>query len=151
MFEVRETRTAGASLRVLGTAITYRLTAHETGGGYFLFESAVPVGEGVPPHRHPLESELCYVLEGRLTFRLEDEVFELEAGQTVFVPRGAVHAFQNTGAEPLRLLTLVSPGYLHEGFFAEVGVALNAPKTPLDLERIVQTAAKYKIEILPLA
>ncbi|WP_276955127.1 cupin domain-containing protein [Allomeiothermus silvanus] len=78
-------------------------------------------------------------------------MFVLEAGQTVFVPRGAVHAFQNTGSAPARLLTLTSPGYLHEGFFAEVGVAVDAPKTALELGKITQTAAKYQIEILPLA
>lgn len=150
MLDLQKTPAVGTTLRVLGTPVTYRLTARETEGGYFLFESAVPAGEGMLPHRHPLESVLLYLLEGRLTFRLEDAVFVLEAGQTVFVPRGAVHAFQNTGSAPARLLTLASPGYLHEGFFAEVGVAVDAPKTALELEKITQTAAKYQIEILPL-
>ncbi|WP_276955129.1 hypothetical protein [Allomeiothermus silvanus] len=72
MLDLPKTPAVGTTLRVLGTPVTYRLTARETEGGYFLFESAVPLGEGMLPHRHPLESELLYLLEGRLTFRLED-------------------------------------------------------------------------------
>ncbi len=76
---------------------------------------------------------------------------ELGAGGYAFVPRGMVHAFTNVGNTPARMLILVTPGGLHEQFFAELGEPVDAPAPagPPDVERIVAVSAKYGIEILP--
>ncbi|GEM85763.1 cupin domain-containing protein [Meiothermus granaticius] len=153
----------GTSLNVLGTTVTYLATERETAGNYALFELTLPSGEGMVPHQHPLESEHLYVLEGQLTVRLEDTLMQLEAGQSLFIPREAVHAFQNTAAVPARVLATLSPGFPHEKFFAELGRAADlhdkflaelglrsgTPKPTVDLEVLVATAERYGITILP--
>jgi quercetin dioxygenase-like cupin family protein len=47
-------------------------------------------------HRHPNADEVFYVLSGRGIVRSGDEVFEIAEGDTVFVPRGDPHSFQNS-------------------------------------------------------
>jgi mannose-6-phosphate isomerase-like protein (cupin superfamily) len=42
-------------------------------------------------HKHDLEDELFFVLEGRLFVDLEDRTFTLEPRQGVVVPKGVVH------------------------------------------------------------
>jgi quercetin dioxygenase-like cupin family protein len=154
----------GTSLNVLGTTVTYLATERETTGSYALFELTIPSGEGMLPHRHPLESEHLYVLEGQLTVRLEDDLVPLGAGQSLFIPREAVHAFHNTAAQPALVLATLSPGFPHEKFFAELGRAADLhdkflaelgmrsgeAKPTVDLEALAETANRYGIEILAL-
>lgn len=42
-------------------------------------------------HKHDLEDEVFYVVEGTLYLDLEDKVVELHPQQTFLVPRGVVH------------------------------------------------------------
>ena len=48
-------------------------------------------------HRHPGE-EVAYVLEGRIEYRIDGKPpVVLDAGQTLFIPAGAVHMATNVG------------------------------------------------------
>jgi mannose-6-phosphate isomerase-like protein (cupin superfamily) len=42
-------------------------------------------------HRHDVEDEFFYVVEGKLLIDLEDRVVELDARQGMVVPRGVLH------------------------------------------------------------
>jgi len=48
-------------------------------------------------HRHPNADEVFYVLSGHGMVRSGDEMFEVSAGDTVFVPQGDPHYFKNIG------------------------------------------------------
>ncbi len=76
---------------------------------------------GTPPHRHAQEDEAFYVLEGQYTFLHGEQAIECGPGDVVFVPRGDVHAYTNSGATPARMLIINTPGRLHEGFFLALG------------------------------
>ena len=47
-------------------------------------------------HSHP-GAEVAYVLEGTLEYDLEGKRVTLKAGESLFIPAGAVHAARNTG------------------------------------------------------
>ena len=55
-----------------------------------LYRVEVPAGGGLPPHRHD-HLDVFTVAAGGGTFHIDDEVFELRAGDSVVVPIGAVH------------------------------------------------------------
>lgn len=42
-------------------------------------------------HKHEVEDELFYVIEGRLNIELRDRVIELQPGEFFVVPRGVEH------------------------------------------------------------
>ena len=46
-------------------------------------------------HKHPNADEVFYVLSGHGEARSGDEIFEISAGDTVFVPLGEPHYFRN--------------------------------------------------------
>jgi mannose-6-phosphate isomerase-like protein (cupin superfamily) len=54
-------------------------------------------GVSFPRHSHPGE-EIVYVTEGSLVYELEGRPpTTLEAGDTLFIPAGAIHAVKNVG------------------------------------------------------
>lgn len=146
---------AGKTVTVLGDPITFKVTSAETSGAYTIVEAHNAPGGGTPPHIQHKDDEAFYVLEGTYTFRLGDEMIEHGQGGHVFVPTGTVHAFQNTGDTPARMLIVNSPGGIHEQFFLEVGVEVTDPSNPpeIDMERhiasVMAATPKYGIEILP--
>ena len=142
----------GRTYSVLGDRVSVKATAAETGGAYSLFEGQIRPGSGVPPHIERHEDEAFFVLEGTFGFRIGGETVEVGPGGFAFVPRGTPHAFTNLGPETGRLLVLLSPGGIHERYFAELGGPTgvpNVPTGPADIERAIAISAKYGIDILP--
>ena len=62
-----------------------------------------------PLHLHRGDDEAWYVLEGRLGFRIGDEVVEAGPGEAVLAPRGMAHTYWNAGGTPARYLVVMSP------------------------------------------
>jgi quercetin dioxygenase-like cupin family protein len=104
-----------------GDQVTFLLTGADTGGALFLCEVSVPPLGGPPPHIHHREDESLFVMEGEITFSLAGERFRASAGDLVYVPRGTVHNFHNTGQGKAKMLVLSTPAGL-EKFFEEAFV-----------------------------
>ena len=68
-----------------------------------------PHARGPEAHVHETEDDAFYVLEGELTFELEDGDVAAPAGTFVLVPPGTLHTFSNRTAEPVRLLNIHAP------------------------------------------
>jgi mannose-6-phosphate isomerase-like protein (cupin superfamily) len=63
-----------------------------------------------PLHVHHSDDEAWYVLEGRLRFRLGDEISEAGPGCAVLAPGGTPHAYGNARpGEPARYLLVMTP------------------------------------------
>jgi quercetin dioxygenase-like cupin family protein len=137
--------------RVVADLVTFKATAATTNGAYGLFEARTPPGQGVPPHRQRYEEEAFWVLEGSYRFLVDGQPVELGPGGYVFVPRGTVYAYTNSGTGIGRMLILVSPGGIHERFFAEIGEPMGDPTEPVAppvRSQLIAVAAKYGIEML---
>ena len=49
-------------------------------------------------------AEFVYVLQGSMLCRLEEEQFRLDAGDSLLIPPGALHAFRNVSEEDTEIL-----------------------------------------------
>lgn len=58
----------------------------------------VDPGGGTPPHIHPHFSEVFEVIEGQMTFTAGRGKQTAHAGETVTVPPGTRHAYENRGS-----------------------------------------------------
>ncbi|HEX6677115.1 MAG TPA: cupin domain-containing protein [Actinomycetes bacterium] len=113
----------------LGTVgVRFLVWGEESGGGFSLVEHPIPPRHlAAPWHRHSLEDEYSYVLEGRLGAQLGDDVVYAEAGDLAFKPRDQWHTFWNAGAGPCRILEIISPaGFEH--YFDEVASGAGSPE-----------------------
>ena len=139
----------------LGILLTFHAFPNEVADKYCLVECVVPPGRGAPPNSHANETETFFIIEGELEFMVAGEVFRAEAGNSVRIPDGAVHAFTATGSSPARVLIVNAPGHMHEGFFTELGEPVDDDRTqpkpmdgPPDVARVMQVAEKWGMTIL---
>ena len=94
---------------LFGVRATITTPAESTGGAYVEMDCVLDPGGGTDPHAHPRQEERYEVLEGTLEVLSEGEWRRLGAGETLTIPAGAVHAFRNPGATPVRFLDRHAP------------------------------------------
>ena len=128
----------------------FKIPSAATGGAFSLAEQLLPQGSAPPVHRHHREDEAWIVLDGEVTFFLDDEVHEAGPHTYVFGPRGRAHTFR-VESKTARVATLITPGTCEE-FFHTTGhpaasMTLPPPSEP-DLDRLLAGMAEYGIEFL---
>jgi len=138
------------TIKVGQIIIDFLLEAADTNGSAAMFEFTVPVGAKVPiPHYHESYDETIYGLSGVITFTVEGNPIDIGPGETCFIPRGAVHGFDNLTQKDAKALTVITPALLGSIFFREVAAILNAGGPP-DIEKLKLTMAKHGlIPVIP--
>ncbi|MDX1619751.1 MAG: cupin domain-containing protein [Nitriliruptorales bacterium] len=72
--------------------------------------TVAPGGIGPPRHVHPHQQEQFTVEEGRLTVHRDDDTRELTAGESLTVPPGHAHGFENRSEQPVVFTGVIHPG-----------------------------------------
>jgi len=62
------------------------------------------------PHRHANSHECIHVLEGVILETIEDKIYRLIEGETIFIPQGSSHFTQNVGDKLAVLMISYSEG-----------------------------------------
>lgn len=110
-----------------GMAIRARIEPTDTDGVIAIHEFDVPAGVSLPvPHSHDAYEETIYGVVGTVTFTVEGTPHEIGPGATLFIPRGAIHAFANTGDVDATALAIITPGLLGAEYFREVAAVIDA-------------------------
>ena len=123
--------------------INFLLEASDTNGSAAMFEFMVPAGARVPvPHYHENFDETIYGLGGVMTFTVDGKTIDITPGETCFIPRGAVHGFNNLKQEDATALAVITPALLGPIYFKEVAEIINAGGPP-DLEKLKLIMAKH--------
>ncbi|MDQ0396121.1 cupin domain-containing protein [Labrys monachus] len=128
-------------IRIGAIELRFLRSKHETGGALDMFEMTVqPEGRMPVPHYHRDWEETVYGLSGVLTMTVDGRPIEVGAGDTVFIPRGVVHGFDNRGTVPARCLCVLTPGVLGPEYFREIREALagGGPPDPAKMAAIMQ-------------
>ena len=73
-----------------------------------------PNADGPESHVHADEDDVFYVLDGELTFLLDDGDVSAPAGTFVLVPPGVPHGFTNHGSVPVRMFNIHAPAGFDE-------------------------------------
>ncbi len=130
-------------IRVGQIEIRFLLEGKDSGGRLAMFEFTVPAGAKVPvPHYHEQYDETIYGLEGVVTFNINGQPTDVAPGQTCFIPRGAVHGFNNLQSIMAKGLAVVTPGLLGPDFFRETAAIINAGGPP-DFEKLKTVMARH--------
>jgi quercetin dioxygenase-like cupin family protein len=132
-------------------AIRFLVEGNESNGSVAVFEFDVPAGARVPvAHSHDGYDETVYGLGGVLTWTVEGTPTDIGAGETLFIPRGAVHRFDNAGDTDARALAVVTPGILGPEYFRELAAVLGAGAGgPPDLAAIAAVMRRHGLTPAP--
>ncbi|MES2778007.1 MAG: cupin domain-containing protein [Bacteroidota bacterium] len=112
-----------------------KVSGRDTNGDLAIFEqTSLSQGRGTPLHIHPNQDEVFYVLEGEYLFQVGTEKYDLEAGDSIFLPRAVPHAWTQKAAAGRMIVTLQPAGKL-EGFFTTMA-ALDHEPTQEEIKKI---------------
>jgi quercetin dioxygenase-like cupin family protein len=132
-------------------AIRFLVEAEESEGSVAVFEFDVPAGAKVAAaHSHDGYEETIYGLEGMLTWTIGGMTVDVGPGEAIFIPRGAVHHFDNTHDIDAKALAVVTPGILGPDYFREVAAILDAAAGgPPDLAAIAAVMRRHGLTPAP--
>ena len=82
------------------------LISSQEGPNFALRKFSMKPGGGMPRHTNAVEHEQ-YVLRGHARIGIGEETHEVNAGDVVFIPEGAIHYYENIGDEPFEFLCIV--------------------------------------------
>jgi mannose-6-phosphate isomerase-like protein (cupin superfamily) len=130
--------------------------ARDNGGAFDFAIATMKRGTEPPPHVHSREHEFFYILSGDVRVFVGPEVFELTAGDCVFMPLGKPHAFRIT-SEELHWVALMSPGGFLEivSEMSEPAKRMDVPNDPdivtyanADMTETIKIAERYGLRFL---
>lgn len=143
----------GRTMSILGDVYRFLATGDETDGKYAMWEATISPGGGPPLHRHRLEEESFYVLEGQITFQIDGQTVVAGPGTFANMPVGSAHSFKNQTEQPARMIISVAPSGL-ELMFSEFGQQLEEgasepkPVSQEEIAKLLEIAPRYGVEIL---
>jgi quercetin dioxygenase-like cupin family protein len=105
----------------------------DTDGAFDLVESKMKKGTEPPPHIHDREDELFYILAGEIKVFADGQVFNVAAGESVFLPKRVSHAYL-IQSEECHVLALMTPG----GFLNAIN-KMNAPARTMEIPSDMET------------
>lgn len=109
----------GPSVWSLGGQFTVKLDYALAEGRFSLVEALAFRATEPPLHIHHREDEAWYILDGQMTFYVDDEAYTARSGAFVIAPMGRPHTF-TVDVEPTRVLVFAAPsGFEH--FALELG------------------------------
>ena len=141
----------GQSVWSLGGRFTVKLDSSAAAGRFSLVEALASRATEPPLHVHHNEDEAWYVLNGHMTFHVDGQAYEADAGTFVLAPQGLPHTF-TVDVEPTRVLVFASPGGF-EHFAVEMGVPAVSDEAPVGLampspDVLGPVADRYGIEVI---
>ena len=130
-------------VRIGPLKIRFLVDGAESGGSVALFEFDVAPDAKVPvAHSHDGYEETVYGLRGTLTWTLDGEELAVGPGEALCIRRGAVHRFENRGAEMATALAVVTPGILDFDYFREIAAVASAaaggPPDPVAIAEVMR-------------
>jgi quercetin dioxygenase-like cupin family protein len=129
-------------IRFSGLELDFLQDRVDTGGSLDLFTMVVQSNANMPvAHYHETWDETVYSLCGTTTWRIAGRDVALEAGRSIFIPRGTVHGFRNDTNTPTKCLVVLTPGALSTEYFEEIANLANSGVR--DLEAMKAVMSRY--------
>ncbi|MGX1928752.1 cupin domain-containing protein [Flagellimonas sp. 2504JD4-2] len=137
------------SVWVLGHKITF----HPTTGDYDLIVCETPAGsQGPPPHIHSAYKEAFLIVEGEMEFFINGDTKTLGPGESVDIPPGTLHTFNNRTDQKCIWVNIHSPKGFSK-FFKTFGIQEDekdaiAKSVSLEtIQKVLATAGDFDMAI----
>jgi quercetin dioxygenase-like cupin family protein len=133
-------------------SVRFLITGEHSTGSVAAFELTVGAGErlAAPAHSHDHYEETIYGLDGTLTWTVEARPIEVGPGQSLCIPRGAVHRFDNLGTQRAKAICVITPAAIGPQYFRDVLEVMKAAAAgPPDRARIAEVMRRHGLTPAP--
>ena len=104
-----------------------KIASKDTDGALSVFEYIGNEKGGPPLHIHPYQDEIFFIVSGDYLFQVGSERYQLQTGDTIFLPRNVPHTFAQVSATG-KMFFLFQPSGKMEDFFRTIGNLTTPPK-----------------------
>ena len=140
------------TIQVGTVTIRFLVTGEDSGGSIAVFEFMVPAGMRLlaPSHSHDHYEETIYGLDGVITFTVDGVPHQIGPGQTLCIPRGAVHRFDNDSGVDVKGFCAATPAGIGPEYFREAAaIYAEATAGPPDRARFMDLMRRNGITPAP--
>jgi quercetin dioxygenase-like cupin family protein len=140
------------TIRIGPLAVRFLLTGDNSTGSIAAFEVVVPGAQRLagPAHSHDHYEETIYGIDGVLTWTVDGKRIDVGPGQALCIPRGAIHRFDNNGAQEVKALCVITPAALGPQFFRECAEVINAAAGgPPDRAKLAEIMRRHRLTPAP--
>ena len=121
-----------------------KVSGKDTNGDLAIFEqTGLSPKRGTPLHVHPSQDEVFHILEGEYHFQVGQDIHQLKAGDSIFLPRKVPHAWTQV-SERGRCTVLVQPAGKLEEFFVTLAALTKVPSK----EELAQLFADHDMQVV---
>jgi quercetin dioxygenase-like cupin family protein len=140
-------------IQVGALSVRFLVEAADSNGSVSVFECFVPADSRMPvPHSHDAFEETIYGLEAVTTWAVDGQKRDIRPGEALCIPRGAVHGFDNPGADDAKFLAISSPGLMTPDYFREIhGVLAATSGGPPDPAKVAGVMRRHGLTPAPPA
>ncbi len=108
-----------------------------------LFKCVINAGTKMPvPHYHERFDETIYGVKGIVSYTVAGKSVDLGVGDSLFIPRGVVHGFENKTNETIEFLVFINPAVFGVTYFRDLAQVLNAGGPP-DATKIKEVMSRH--------
>jgi quercetin dioxygenase-like cupin family protein len=151
------TKTAGVNpseetIRLGPLNIRFLVTGEDSNGSIASFELTVAGAARLmaPAHSHDHYEETIYGTAGVLTWTVDGKPVEVEPGQALCIPRGAVHRFDNLQDQEARCLCVITPAAIGPEYFREMAEVMRvAAGGPPDKAKMIEIMLRHGLTPAP--
>jgi quercetin dioxygenase-like cupin family protein len=134
------------TIRLGPLAVRFLITGENSSGSIAAFELIVPGSQrlAAPAHSHDHYEETIYGIRGVSTWTVDEKPIDVEPGQALCIPRGAVHRFDNNGIQDVMVLCVVTPAAIGPQYFRECADVIRAAAGgPPDRAKLAEIMHRY--------
>ena len=131
--------------RMLGIELKVKVSKEDSENKLSSIEQTVPPGAGSPPHILHDADKMIYVINGKFFVRNGEKSIEAGEGDAVYIPKGIIHNFKNTGREKGKILVTLTPAG-HEDFLYDLSSRLQSePPSPKLMNEV---GSRHQVEMV---
>ena len=143
---------ADETIHIGPLTLHFLITGEQSAGAVTVFEVIVPARQrlAAPAHSHDHCEETVYGVYGVLTWTVNGKVINVGPGEALCIPRGAVHRFDNNGAEDVKAVCAITPAAIGPQFFREAAEVVNAAGGgPPDRAKMIEIMLRHGLTPAP--
>lgn len=105
--------------KAVKTEIEWLVDRHDGAPNFEMRRFTIKPGGSIPKHYHPDIEHEQYVLRGRYKVGIGKEIHEVKEGDSIYIPPGTLHWYENTGKENAEFLCIIPKKEKYDSIYVE--------------------------------